>query len=702
MGIKERISSQLITWWAILIFGTLMFLGSISAFAFGLFCFVFLLVEWLRSKDEIQDDIWGLRVLFMILAVVWFLVNLIVEIPKEIWAMRAMQAGAGEGFPAFSSRSLFYNSLSESILPLAFFFPLIDQLHFYFEVSRGQRHAGLKKRLYMLMAGGSLTGFFASVGLGWMGVRALGSPIRIYVAGYSLEYSEAVSVLLILFSLLMIANYVLSLAWSPQTFMGWSKEGPYFMGLHIALIIILPFSLLLVETILFFGQNRFMASPLVRFLPLIFLFLNLYHAQKSVFFDLFVKRATFFFLSMVIAVTYFGFFIHYSRTIQNHDLMYTVAFLAWLSLILMAPWFYSVIDVVLDRIWLNRKLSAEALIRNFLEEIQFETEESRVLEKAEELLGQMFNTRAEVFIASSFPDECRYSELGLKVESRLDEKEMIRLCMEQRPSRIPYYKRERLLLNGLIDFLAYHLQVIRLQETQRQRALREKELLLDASKSRLKALRAQVNPHFLFNALNAIASFTKTDPDRAEKTVELLSEVFRYTLKYSEKEWVKLEEELDFIASYLEVEKARFGSRLSTEISMEVETAGMLIPAMTVQTLVENAVKHGVSKLKKRGRIRITSVTDGTKLWITVCDNGPGFESGSPSGLGSRSGTGLGLINIRNRLNGYFGDNAEFRIRRIGTETEAQITIPVVEQVGPDIESIYLNKGRKRRNDRVS
>jgi two-component system, LytTR family, sensor kinase len=223
--------------------------------------------------------------------------------------------------------------------------------------------------------------------------------------------------------------------------------------------------------------------------------------------------------------------------------------------------------------------------------------------------------------------------------------------------------------------------VIRLQNAQRQRDMREKELLLDAGKSRLKALRAQINPHFLFNALNAIASFTKTDPERAEKMVELLSEIFRYTLQYSEREWVKLSDELDFIAAYLEVERARFGRRLSTEISMEVETSGMLIPAMVVQTLVENAVKHGVSKMKKRGVIRISSVTDGTKLWVMVRDNGPGLEDESPkNGPEAETGTGMGLTNIRNRLRGYFGEDFELTIQRIGIETEAQMVIPAVER----------------------
>ena len=297
------------------------------------------------------------------------------------------------------------------------------------------------------------------------------------------------------------------------------------------------------------------------------------------------------------------------------------------------------------------------------------------------MLGDVFCSTAQVEIV---PDKDVFkadSELDLFEEEPLEETKKIRMKLYARPNRIPYYDRDRVLLRGLIEILAYYLKLRRLQEDRRQREVREKELLLDASKSRLKALRAQINPHFLFNALNAIATFTRTDPDKAEKTIELLSEVFRYTLQYSEKEWVRLVDELDFITAYLEVEEARFGRRLSAEISMEVETGTLLIPAMIVQTLVENAVKHGVSKLKRQGKIRISSATDGSRLWITVRDNGPGFDEQKEVIEGERASSGMGLENIRNRLSGYFGNDAELVLSRDGEITEARITVPVVDQV---------------------
>jgi LytS/YehU family sensor histidine kinase len=106
------------------------------------------------------------------------------------------------------------------------------------------------------------------------------------------------------------------------------------------------------------------------------------------------------------------------------------------------------------------------------------------------------------------------------------------------------------------------LENVRLQQRKQEQEQSARELSLQASRSELKALRAQINPHFLFNALNAIAGLIHKDPFRADATVERLAEVFRYTLRRSEAEWALLEDELEFCQSYLEVEQARFGDRL--------------------------------------------------------------------------------------------------------------------------------------------
>ncbi len=680
MTFRQRIGSHLITLWAVLIFSHLVMMGPVQTFAFGLFCFSYLFFDLVRRRNETRSQSWAVRSTFIFIAIIWFLINLIIEVPLEKESAIALQESVIPGqFTSFYD--YFYLAAQVLLLPVAFLFPLLDQFYFYSEAELNLKRSPRFKYFYYVLIAGSFGGFLFSFYMAFRWFKGLEFPAGLYFAGLELTDSTVVSLLIIIFCILFILNYLIGMIGSEQPFWGWRQEGPFFLGLHIRFIVALLFSFLLYQSLADFGNNQVMSSPLVRFLPLIFLFLNIYSEQKSTFFDLFVKRATFFYLSLICVMLYFVVYGHYSRIIDNEHIFFRVAALVWLPFFLLAPWFYKLIDLFLDRFWLGRKLSAESAMRRFMEVLHFETRPDEVLKKVSLLLGEVFNSRAYVTIIPASPGEVPDNGSGLVIENRLEDMEVLRLHMDARPSGVPYYEKDKILLRGLLGIAGYYLKLIRLQEDRRMREIREQELLLDASQSRLKALRAQINPHFLFNALNAIASFTKTDPARAEKTVELLSEVFRYTLQYSEREWVRLEDELDFISAYLEVEEARFGDRLSADISMEVETGSFLIPSMVVQTLVENAVKHGISGVKSKGKIKITTVTDGTKLWITVWDNGPGFEIGKESSKKNSTSAGVGLENIRNRLNGYFGEQAELSFNSVEIGTEAQLMIPVVEQV---------------------
>src|SRR5207247_6147621 len=126
---------------------------------------------------------------------------------------------------------------------------------------------------------------------------------------------------------------------------------------------------------------------------------------------------------------------------------------------------------------------------------------------------------------------------------------------------------------------------LRLQERRLQQEQLARELSLNASRSELKALRAQINPHFLFNALNAIAGLIHQNPANADRTIEQLAEVFRYALRGSDSEWAVLGDELDFVRAYLDVERARFGERLRAEVHIADGASGALVPTMVVQTL---------------------------------------------------------------------------------------------------------------------
>jgi two-component system LytT family sensor kinase len=179
------------------------------------------------------------------------------------------------------------------------------------------------------------------------------------------------------------------------------------------------------------------------------------------------------------------------------------------------------------------------------------------------------------------------------------------------------------------------------QEKERQ----EEQLKALATEAELKALKAQINPHFLFNTLNTIAELIHADSDRAEATVERLAEMFRYVLNGSERGLVPLEEELAFLDDCLEIERVRFGDRLRVSREITQEALGLRLPSLVLQPLVENAVRHG---LEAGGSIDlgIDIHLNGEQGVIAIRDQG----SGMPARYLIGEGPGHGLHNVDQRL----------------------------------------------------
>jgi len=178
-----------------------------------------------------------------------------------------------------------------------------------------------------------------------------------------------------------------------------------------------------------------------------------------------------------------------------------------------------------------------------------------------------------------------------------------------------------------------------------------REAALLARDAELRALKSQINPHFLFNCLNSISALTTSDPGRAREMCVRLSEFLRNTLGLGEKESISWKEEIELARTYLEVERVRFGTRLNVEMDVDENCTECRVPVLVLQPLVENAIKHGIATLVEGGTIRLESRVKAGTLEVSVQN---GFDPEAPSPRPS----GLGLRNVRDRLRTRFGGTA--------------------------------------------
>ena len=218
------------------------------------------------------------------------------------------------------------------------------------------------------------------------------------------------------------------------------------------------------------------------------------------------------------------------------------------------------------------------------------------------------------------------------------------------------------------------IDALRSVEERYRHQVQEQEMRKLAAEAELRALRAQINPHFLFNALTTIGYLIQTAPERALGTLMRLSGLLRGVLK-SGGEFVTLGEELDLIEAYLDIERARFEDRLRIWIDVPSNLRGVRIPALVVQPLVENAIKHGVSECVAGGEVRITASVKESAIVISVIDTGTGFIETT---FTAANGRGLGLSNIEQRLQRYGGGDAPLKIRSTPERgTAVEIRIPL-------------------------
>jgi two-component sensor histidine kinase len=185
----------------------------------------------------------------------------------------------------------------------------------------------------------------------------------------------------------------------------------------------------------------------------------------------------------------------------------------------------------------------------------------------------------------------------------------------------------------------------------RERAVKAAHLEARLAEARLRTLEAELHPHFLFNTLHAISTLVHSNPESADRMISRLSDLLRLTFDRSGAPGVSLQEELEFLQKYLEIEQIRFQDRLTVRFDIEPETLDAEVPRMILQPLVENAIKHGVSPRSGPGLVQISARRRDDRLWLEIRDNGGGLAGHASV----RQRTGVGLTNTRDRLECLYG-----------------------------------------------
>ena len=254
----------------------------------------------------------------------------------------------------------------------------------------------------------------------------------------------------------------------------------------------------------------------------------------------------------------------------------------------------------------------------------------------------------------------------------------------QRPERPGAGGRGPLLMRARLNVPVYWIVVsvttaVLHSRRARERERRSLELAASLAQSRLAALRAQLQPHFLFNALNAISTLVHKDPNAADEMIANLSDFLRLTLEHGDAQQLTLARELEFVRRYLAIEQVRFGDRLTIRIDFAPETLVALVPVLILQPLVENALKHGLQPRRGPVSLELTARAEHGFLVLTVADDGVGIREDS----GESTGTGIGMANCRSRLLELHGDLATLTLEpRSEGGTMATLRLPFETRAG--------------------
>ncbi len=407
---------------------------------------------------------------------------------------------------------------------------------------------------------------------------------------------------------------------------------------------------------------------------------------RFAFADLFLKRA----LSLLLLTsTAFGLYVfaaapflalhetHDKNDVQAISILLTF----WIATALIYPTLHRFAVWLVDKIILRRS-DYKKLHTEIAQTVEKINETKAVLDKVCEKLATALTVKNADW------NEIFQSEIKLPTVEFTSRSAEIFVPTAESPFykiRLKDFVGGRRLLSAEIEMLetvalvaARRIDNLRVTNERHEQEIQAQEFSKLAAEAQLRTLRAQINPHFLFNALTTIGYLIQTAPEKAFDTLMKLTSLLRRVLK-SSGEFSTLGEEIELINSYLEIERARFEERLKIEINVPKDLEKLRVPALILQPLVENAVKHGISKQKSGGEVKISAKLENENnfvfLKLSVADSG--FGANENDFLQMRK-NGFGLNNIEQRLRSYYGKSAHLTIKsQIGKGTKAEITLPI-------------------------
>ena len=377
--------------------------------------------------------------------------------------------------------------------------------------------------------------------------------------------------------------------------------------------------------------------------------------------DLVLKRSLWLLTSVSIGAVISAFIFSTSS-----GLRFVLATLGCASLMAMAPFLVRSLDLLIDRICLHRPdYVGEA--RNFEEAIRRTDDQQALVDKLVDTVRFTLRLNARFVPADAAPSPRALAAIPIDTANR----PAYRLDISASHDARTLMQQELGFLNIIGTHVTRRLDAVRFEQEQRALFVREERLKRLLTEAELKALRTQVDPHFLFNTLNTIADLISSNPLQAEGMIERLAECFRYALSTHSRDLSTLDDELEFARHYLEIEQVRFGTRLRVQISREDARGNEPVPSLLLQPLLENAIRHGLAPIREGGSISVIARREGEYLQLQVDDDGVGLRPDFGDRLG------VGLQNVKERLHTLYPQGGKFTIANRVGERGTSVTIRV-------------------------